>query len=83
MKDSGYLVFNEKRLLRFKNLKGGSPKLDSGEFAIKINLEIPKDFFEKYLPIANIKVNEENILKPEINVEERKSIFDLALGEIQ
>jgi hypothetical protein len=81
MKDSVYLTFNRKGIGRLK--KGSSaPTLKPGYYAVRIDLEVPEKFFDKFLPIAEIKLSEENILLPEIKTEQaERNLFNIIFGE--
>lgn len=48
MKDIIYLVVNEERVMQIVYRK--PPRLESGEAAIRMVIEVPDEYFRKYIP---------------------------------
>lgn len=55
-----YLVVSKKRVLRV-NTKD-MPQVNPGEYAFKINLDIPDVYFDQAIPQVNIKVSPDHLV---------------------
>jgi len=62
MKTTGYLNVNSRGTARFTKNRVG---LDWNEIAIKVNIDIPDEFFERPVLEAKIEVDKELIPKPQ------------------
>lgn len=65
MKSKIYLVFRFHGVTRMTKCL---PRLESGEFAIKVTLEVPDKVFERLIPSAEVKVPGEYLIEPPIPV---------------
>lgn len=44
------------------------PKLNSGQVAVKINLEVSDLFFDRFVPEVNVSIPDHNVIQPDIEV---------------
>lgn len=58
-----YLVINRSGSLRIVKSR---PSLNSSEIAVKLNLTIPRSFFERLIPVADLVIPEEYAPKEQI-----------------
>jgi hypothetical protein len=65
MKIEAYLVINRGSSIRVVKQR---PNLSNDEIAIKLNLEIPQEFFERIIPSVDILVPIDSMIKPDIEV---------------
>lgn len=60
-----YLIFNKNGVIGFRK---ESPQLRSGEFAVKINLKVPMNIFNRRFPEASIAIPEHAVIEPKVEV---------------
>lgn len=65
MRDSVYLTFDRNGVILMRKR---APAMSSGEFAVRISIEVPDQFFNRVIPHAHIEVPEDFILEPEVEV---------------
>lgn len=63
MKIECYIVINRSGSLRIYKMK---PKLGSDEIAVRLNLTIPRSFFERLIPTADLIIPDEYAPKQDI-----------------
>jgi hypothetical protein len=77
MKDSGFLIFNERGIVGFKKGRVGpsymskykSPALAAGERAVFITVDVPDTVFQpKPTPSATIVIPEDKVMTPAVDV---------------
>lgn len=44
------------------------PKLNSGQVAVKVNLEVSDLFFDRFIPEVNVSIPDRNVIQPDIEV---------------
>ncbi len=72
MKDTIYIVFNKNGIRSLTKRTKTFKSLPSDCYLAELNLEVDSNFFDDQIPKFNIKLNSENILKPEIKIEEHE-----------
>ena len=65
MKIEAYLVINRSSSIRVVKQR---PALNNDEIAVRLNIEIPKEFFERMIPSVDILIPVESMIKPDIEV---------------
>ena len=65
MKDNVYLIMDKNGARQMRKTK---PKLSSGEVAVQLEIEISDEFFERFIPVANLEIPDDAVIKPEISV---------------
>ena len=65
MKSVIYLVFRKHGVTRMTKCL---PRMESGEYAIKVTLEVSDKVFQRSIPSAEVKVPEEYLIEPPIPV---------------
>lgn len=55
MKDSIYIICDRNGV---KDLRKSKPTLTSGQVAVRINVEIPVGYFDRFIPVATVKLPE-------------------------
>lgn len=58
-----FLVINSGGSLRVVKSK---PYLNNNEIALKLAIDIPQEFFDRLIPVANIKLPKEGIIDPDV-----------------
>ena len=66
MKDLVYLVFSKSGIVGSRKTM---PRLSSGHFAVKLKLEVADKYFKQAIPEANLKLGDESIIAPEVQVD--------------
>ena len=66
MKDTFYLIINERGA---KKIRSTRPQLSSDEVAIKINIALSDNFFERFVPETTITIPDDKVIQPEIKVD--------------
>ena len=67
MKDEKYVIFDRNGM---QGMRTGKPHLSAGQFAFKIRLEVENKYFDRVIPVADLKLDESHILQPEVEVEQ-------------
>ena len=67
MRDTGYIVVTRGGL-SLSRLTARPPDLKSGEFAVRIEVEIDDAYFERNIPVARIQIDERHLVHPEAEV---------------
>lgn len=62
---SGYLTFTERRIVKVTK---SFPDLGYNERAIRVDIEVPGDYFERSTPRVEIELSEEVITAPTVVV---------------
>ena len=70
MKDKIYILFSKSGIRSLVKKTKTMKSLPSGTHIAELNLEVDDSFFDKQIPKFNIKLDDKNILEPEIKVEE-------------
>lgn len=78
MKDKIYILFSRKGIKSLIKKRENMKSLPSGTYIAELNLEVDNDFFDKQIPKFNIKLEEGQGKKVEVEVE-KKEILPLAL----
>lgn len=66
MKDSAYLTVNANGIIRMTK---NPPHLRAGEYAVKVCLSVPQEYFKAVIPVANINVNGRHLHHPPFDVQ--------------
>ena len=83
MKDKIYIVFNKNGIRSLLKRKLGKQSFPQGTFLAELNLEVEEKFFDGQIPKFDIKLKENNIIKPEIKVEElERTPFNIFFSEM-
>lgn len=61
MKTTAYIIVTKRGAIRATTGKRGPPALDSGEIALRLNLDIPDKVFEVFIPTVELAVSEESV----------------------
>ncbi len=76
MKAETYLILEKKRSgiysgvnVRVVKAASSRPRLSPTQICIKVNIELPEDAFEEYVPTANITVPSSSVLIPIVTVD--------------
>lgn len=72
MKDKVYLLFNRNGIRTLVKRTKTMKSLPSGTYIAELNLEVDDKFFNNQIPKFNIKLEEGQIAKPELEIEERE-----------
>lgn len=75
MKINAYMVISDRGSIRVVKTR---PELNNNEIAVNLNVEIPNIFFERLMPTINIKIPEEAVLKPDIEVAVAVAAFEVS-----
>lgn len=78
MKITCYLILNEYGAVSVRKNK---PPLSSDEVAVKLNLSLSDKFFERFMPEVDIKVPDDYVMKPSIDVKLKGGAMDKLLGK--
>lgn len=66
MKVTFYVTFNQRqRITATKN----PPTLNSGEFAVRMRLEVPDQFFKPEIPTVDLTINSRDVIVPVVVVD--------------
>jgi len=85
MKDKIYILFNQKGVKTIFKRTKTVKSLPSGTYMAELNLEVDNDFFKNQIPVFNMKLESENIVKPEIKQEvipEKRGIFEMFFSSV-
>lgn len=63
MRDTIYLIVDRKGVVAHRK---GQPNLRSGEFAVKLSVEISDRFFTQSIPEAYLQVPDDYVIQPKI-----------------
>jgi hypothetical protein len=66
VKTGCYLVFNKRGSVR---AVVNYPQLGSGEFAVKLRLEVPDEFFKPEVPTIDLTINSRDVIVPVVVVD--------------
>ncbi len=58
-----YLVISSSGSLRVVK---GRPYLNNNEIAVLLNMDVPKEFFERLIPLVNIQLPKEGVIEPDV-----------------
>ncbi len=64
MRQTIYLIVNQKKVLRMSKTRSGAPSVQNGEYAIKLNVEVPDAAFRRFIPEATVVVPEKGLIPP-------------------
>jgi len=83
MKDKIYILFSRNGIRSLTKKTKNMKSLPSGTYMAELNLEVDNGFFDKQIPKFNIKLDEENIVEPEIKIKEEPSTLSLFFSEFE
>lgn len=66
MKAIFYVTFNQRGTV---SATKRSPNLSSGEFAVRMRLEVPDAFFKPEIPTVDLTINERDMILPVVVVD--------------
>lgn len=66
MQDTIYLVMNHAGVKGYRKTR---PKLNAGEVAVRVCIEVSERFFERAIPTVTVTVPDEYVVEPQIGVE--------------
>lgn len=66
MKDSVYLVMNSKGV---RHMYKTRPRLKSGEYAVKVKVSVPDEFFNRAIPEATLEIPDGYMIEPPVDME--------------
>lgn len=72
MKDKIYILFNQRGIKSLVKRTKTMKSLPSETYIAELNLEVDDKFFDNQIPKFNIKLEEGQIAKPEIEIEEQE-----------
>lgn len=70
MKNKIYILFNRNGIRSLVKKTKTTKSLPNGTFMAELNLEVDDAFFDKQIPKFNIKLDEEKIVKVEVEKQE-------------
>lgn len=74
MKETVYLIFDENGVK--SPIVKSTKAIPKGKCAVRLEVNINDSFFKNIYPTAKIEISEENILRPKVEIKERKTPFD-------
>lgn len=66
MKDAIYIIMERSGARRMTKSR---PKLNGGQIAIRLRLEVSNKFFDRFMPEAFISIPDDVVIEPEVEVD--------------
>lgn len=63
MVDSKFLILDRKGMVA---LRSNRPKLDPGQLAVLLVIEVPDSAFEESFPTVNVLIEERHLIQPDV-----------------
>ena len=66
MVDSKFLILDRKGMVA---LRANRPKLEPGQLAVLLVIEVPDSAFEESFPTVNVSIEEKHLIQPDVVAE--------------
>lgn len=78
MKTSTYLILTRTGIVGIRKNK---PYLTSGQVAVKLEIEVSDQFFDRFVPTAKLNIKDHQVLTPDIGVTIDDPVMDKLTDE--